>query len=119
MVSQLVVSESRNVPRMAEHVAENHPTRRLADAAVLARRTVAKLPGPVMSALRKIKRRVEVRFGSFRRLTPIAANWGIDRGQPVDRHFIERFIDRHRSRVCGRVLEIQDTEYTVMFGSGV
>src|SRR5688500_16242023 len=100
MDSRRVASDGRNVRRMAEHRAEDHPTLRLADGADRARRPIAKLPGPVrspvMSFLRKIKRRVEVRFGSFRRLSPIAANWGIDRGQPVDRYFIERFIDRHR-----------------------
>src|SRR5689334_3710614 len=34
----------------------------------------------------------EVRLGDLRRLTPISRNWGFDRGQPVDRYYIENFL---------------------------
>jgi hypothetical protein len=30
-----------------------------------------------------------IEFGSFRRLTPISRLWGSDRGQPIDRRYIE------------------------------
>ena len=32
----------------------------------------------------------EVRFGSLRMVTPISTNWGLDRGLPIDRYYIER-----------------------------
>jgi SAM-dependent methyltransferase len=32
-----------------------------------------------------------VRFGSLRRLSPISREYGFDRGQPIDRHYIEAF----------------------------
>jgi SAM-dependent methyltransferase len=60
-----------------------------------------------------------VRFGSLRRTTPIGREWGEDRGRPVDRIYIDRFMDAHRADIRGRVLEIQYPVYATRFGSGV
>jgi hypothetical protein len=57
-----------------------------------------------------------VRFGSFRRVTPISRSFGFDRGQPIDRYYIESFLERHAKDIGGRVLEIQDNAYTIRFG---
>jgi SAM-dependent methyltransferase len=57
-----------------------------------------------------------VRFGDLRRTTPIAADFGYGRGGPVDRYYIESFLDQHRLDVGGRVLEIGDATYTHRFG---
>ncbi len=57
-----------------------------------------------------------VRFGSLRRLTPIGGDWGFERGQPVDRYYIERFLESHASDIRGRVLEIGTDMYTRRFG---
>ncbi len=59
-----------------------------------------------------------VRFGSLRRLTPISREYGFDRGRPVDRHYIETFLERHAADVAGHVLEIKDDGYTRRFGGG-
>jgi SAM-dependent methyltransferase len=58
----------------------------------------------------------QVRFGSFRRLKPISSNWGFDRGLPIDRYYIERFLSGHRQDIRGRVLEILNDNYTRQFG---
>jgi SAM-dependent methyltransferase len=59
-----------------------------------------------------------VRFGSLRRVTPISGNYGFDRGLPVDRYYIEDFLQRHAERdVRGRVLEFGDDAYARRFGS--
>jgi glycosyltransferase involved in cell wall biosynthesis len=58
-----------------------------------------------------------VRFGDLRRVTPISRDFGFDRGLPVDRYYIERFLARHASEITGRVLEIGDDAYTRRFGS--
>jgi glycosyltransferase involved in cell wall biosynthesis/SAM-dependent methyltransferase len=55
-------------------------------------------------------------FGDLRRVTPIARRFGFDRGQPVDRYFIEQFLERNRAAIRGRVLEIGDDTYTRRFG---
>jgi SAM-dependent methyltransferase len=57
-----------------------------------------------------------VRFGSLRRLKPISRVWGSDRGLPVDRYYIERFLATHVQDIRGHVLEIKDDLYTTRFG---
>src|SRR5215216_5640222 len=57
-----------------------------------------------------------VRFGSLRRLSPVSRDWGFDRGQPVDRYYIEQFLTAHAADIRGRVLEIDNSNYTRAFG---
>ena len=57
-----------------------------------------------------------VRFGDLRRTQPISREYGYDRGQPVDRYYIERFLSRHANEIHGRVIEIGDAAYTRQFG---
>ena len=57
-----------------------------------------------------------VNFGSLRRVEPISKYWGFDRGMPVDRYYIERFLVRNASVIQGHVLEIGNNEYTLRFG---
>jgi peptidoglycan/xylan/chitin deacetylase (PgdA/CDA1 family)/glycosyltransferase involved in cell wall biosynthesis len=57
-----------------------------------------------------------VEWGELRRTQPLSSCWGLDRGKPVDRYYIERFLDCHRADVRGRVLEVRDTRYTQQFG---
>jgi glycosyltransferase involved in cell wall biosynthesis/peptidoglycan/xylan/chitin deacetylase (PgdA/CDA1 family)/SAM-dependent methyltransferase len=61
----------------------------------------------------------QIDWGGMRRLEPVSAVWGVDRGQPVDRHFIEGFLKQHRADIRGRVLEVKDPVYTDAFGEGV
>ena len=58
----------------------------------------------------------EVRFGDFRRLEPISREFGLDRGRPIDRYYIEAFLDRHAEDIKGRVLEIKDRAFTRKYG---
>jgi SAM-dependent methyltransferase len=57
-----------------------------------------------------------VRWGSLRRTTPVSACWGFDRGTPVDRVYIERFLEAHAGDIRGRVLEVRDSSYTAAYG---
>lgn len=57
-----------------------------------------------------------VRFGDLRRTNPISGTWGLGRGQPVDRYYIERFLARRAGDIQGHVLEIGDDRYTRRFG---
>ncbi len=59
-----------------------------------------------------------VRFGSLRRVTPLSRDFGYDRGLPIDRYYIERFLSTYASDVRGHVLEIADDTYTRRFGGG-
>jgi SAM-dependent methyltransferase len=57
-----------------------------------------------------------VQFGDLDRLTPISRDWGFDRGRPIDRLYIERFIAAHAGDIRGDVLEVSNNHYTVCFG---
>jgi SAM-dependent methyltransferase len=57
-----------------------------------------------------------VDFGHLRRLTPISSIFGYDRGRPIDRYYIERFLSAHAPDIKGRVLEFGDDSYTRTFG---
>jgi peptidoglycan/xylan/chitin deacetylase (PgdA/CDA1 family)/SAM-dependent methyltransferase len=56
-------------------------------------------------------------FAEPRMLHPVSREWGYDRGRPVDRYYIERFLAAHEQDVKGRVLEIGDNSYTRRFGA--
>jgi len=58
-------------------------------------------------------------MGSLYRSEPVSDNWGFDRGQPVDRYYIESFLESHRADIHGRVLEIMNSDYTNRFGSRI
>jgi glycosyltransferase involved in cell wall biosynthesis len=62
--------------------------------------------------------RTGVDFGDLRRTRPIARRFGFIRGRPVDRYYIERFLEQHAEDVHGRVLEIGDDSYTRQYGDG-
>jgi SAM-dependent methyltransferase len=55
-------------------------------------------------------------LGSLRRLKPISPYWGWERGLPIDRYYIEKFLAAHSEDVCGQVLEIGANMYTVKYG---
>lgn len=57
-----------------------------------------------------------VRFGSFRRVTPISPVFALDRGFPIERYYIEQFLRRHQGDIRGRAMEFGDTFYIDKFG---
>lgn len=58
-----------------------------------------------------------VRFGDLRQLAPVSRHFGWDRGGlPVDRYYIERFLQQHATDIAGHVLEVRDDTYTRKFG---
>ncbi|MBK5298378.1 MAG: polysaccharide deacetylase family protein [Vicinamibacteria bacterium] len=50
------------------------------------------------------------------RTSPLSRSWGYDRGGPLDRVFIERFVREHAADIRGAVLEVQEADYTRRFG---
>ena len=57
-----------------------------------------------------------VSFGDLRRVEPFGRHFGTDRGQAIDRHYIEAFLQSHATDIRGRVLEVGDDGYTRQFG---
>ncbi len=56
-----------------------------------------------------------VDLGDLASPTPISTQFGFDRGTPVDRLYIERFLSRHANAIRGTVLEVGDDSYTRQF----
>ncbi len=56
------------------------------------------------------------RWGDLRCLKPISSRWGLDRGQPIDRYYIENFMACQSQDIHGRVLAIGDHFYTRKYG---
>jgi hypothetical protein len=65
---------------------------------------------------KRLRTESAVRFGLFRRLQPISENFGLPRGKPIDRVFIEHFLDHHAADIRGRVLEAGPALYAQAFG---
>lgn len=59
---------------------------------------------------------VRYRWASLRRTEPISA-WGHHRGTPIDRWYIEAFLQRHAELVHGHVLEVKDDRYASRLGA--
>ncbi len=57
-----------------------------------------------------------VDFGGLRRMAPISRKFGVDRGLPLDRFYIERFLAAESDTIRGQVLEIGEDTYTRRFG---
>ena len=74
--------------------------------------------------LRRIRQRLRrlarpARLGTMRRTRPLSSDFGYDRGTPIDRYYIERFLAAHGADIRGRVLEVKEPLYTRRFGRDV
>ena len=74
---------------------------------------------PVRRAYVDWRRSRPPKLGDLRRLTPVDPNWGFERGTPIDRVYVERFVGSHSRDIRGRVLEIAAPDYTTKFGTAV
>jgi hypothetical protein len=66
-----------------------------------------------------VRRATPVAAGELTRTTPVSKRFGLDRGTPIDRYFIERFLADHSAAIRGDVMEIGDATYTRRFGRAV
>ena len=75
---------------------------------------VKKVRSPVMRFLRPKAR--YFLFKPKRSLKPISTKFGFDRGEPIDRYYIESFLEENKDYIKGVCLEITDNAYTKKFG---
>ena len=52
-------------------------------------------------------------------LKPVSRKFGFDRGTPIDRFYIEKFLEQNKSVIHGQVLEIGGNGYTRKYGMHV
>lgn len=78
---------------------------------------ISRLPAARRAQLRRIAR--PAYLGTLRRMRPLSERYGFDRGQPVDRYYIEKFLSQHAMDVRGRGLEIKSPTYLRWYDSGL
>jgi len=81
--------------------------------------TTRKLPALAERLRRGLRRLARPAWTGYFRTQPLSNEWGLDRGTPVDRVYIDQFLAHHRRDVGGRVLEVRDSNYTTRFGNAV
>ncbi len=57
-----------------------------------------------------------INWGQLRSMQPVSSKWGFDRGTPVDRYYIEQFLQQHCDDIRGSVAEIGGDDYARRFG---
>lgn len=67
---------------------------------------------------RRIRSRI-ILFGTLRHTEPVNLGFGVGRGTPVDRYYIDRYLSDNAPAITGRVLEVGDRDYTERYGSAV
>lgn len=58
----------------------------------------------------------DIEFINQLSLRPLSSRFGAERGTPVDRVYIEKFLKQNQQFVKGEVLEVADNKYTLKFG---
>jgi len=88
---------------------------------VSVKETIKAILGPkALLRIRAARKGFELpEWGNLRRREPFSANFGSERGRPVDRVYLHRFLERRRTDIRGDVLEIQRADYTQRFGVDV
>ena len=63
-----------------------------------------------------VRKKISVIFEDLSRIRPVSSLLGCDRGTPIDRYYVDAFLDRQADLIQGRVLEIADSSYSRRFG---
>lgn len=65
-----------------------------------------------------VRKKTPVLFQDLARTRPISAQLGCERGTPIDRYYVEKFLGQRAELMRGRVLEIAESTYSRRFGAG-
>ena len=60
-----------------------------------------------------------LRWHNLKDIHPVSREFGFDRGTPIDRYYIEKFLSQNRSLITGKVLEVAESHYSKKFGTNV
>ena len=71
----------------------------------------------LMNVFLKILKKVN--WYNLRNLMPVSRKFGLDRGTPIDRIYIEDFLYRNQQSITGAVCEIADNTYSLKYGHDV
>lgn len=74
-----------------------------------------------MGVLSRIKRIIRIKHSGgilTEGVKPISRLFGTDRGKPIDRYYIEKFIEEQSALIYGNVMEIGGRDYSQKYGEG-
>jgi len=54
-----------------------------------------------------------------KKLAPISKKYGMNRGTPVDRYYINKFLEEYKNDIHGRCLEVRDSRYGQQYASRI
>jgi hypothetical protein len=78
-----------------------------------------RLSSTVKSSLKWFVRFIKpVQVGSLGQTAPVSLVFGMDRGTPIDRFYIDQFLSTYASAISGRALEVGDIKYLRKYGKG-
>jgi SAM-dependent methyltransferase len=84
----------------------------------LVRRLKGRIPVEIRRSARvRLERVNHARWGNLRRFEPFSGYYGFERGTPIDRFYIERFLAEHAGDIRGTVLEVGHARYARAFSS--
>jgi len=63
-----------------------------------------------------VRKKTPVTFPDLAAVKPVSSLFGTDRGTPIDRYYIEKYLLRNSALIRGRVLEVGDDSYSRRFG---
>lgn len=70
--------------------------------------------------IKKIRRLLNrPKWRNLRSIRPVSSVFGLDRGTPIDRVYIEDFLNKYSYLVTGTTLEIAENVYTKKYGNNV
>ena len=72
--------------------------------------------------LKKLRNQIRfgwLRWGDFNSVSPINKSWGFNRGKPIDRFYIEKFIELNSGLIKGNVLSVGDDYYAKKYGGSL
>lgn len=72
--------------------------------------------GRYMRAVARRIRRHVILFGTLRSTEPVNPAFGAGRGTPIDRYYLDRYLEAHSSCITGHVMEVGGTDYVDRFG---
>jgi SAM-dependent methyltransferase len=72
----------------------------------------------VRAASRRLRSRI-ILFGTLRHTEPVNLAFGMGRGTPVDRFYLDLYLRDHSAAITGRAMEVGDSEYIDLFGHDV
>ena len=59
-----------------------------------------------------IRKKDVIIFNDLNRISPVGSKFGINRGTPIDRYYIENFLRKNSSLIKGRILEVGSDSYS-------